>query len=108
MNKIVLALVISALTFAAAARGSDRTALLQCGVKLGGKYHSYKPASEQKKSWDTRLNHIAGAAKVETLRLASFDGGTASSEIGHSTQANTVDIRLPRILTFATLGCSWR
>ena len=108
MNKIVLTLVISALTFAASAHGSDQTSLLQCGVKLGGKYHSYKPASEQKKSWDTRLEHIEGAAKVASLRLASFDSGKDSSDIRKTAQPNTVDTRLPPKFTFATLGCSWR
>ncbi len=108
MNKILLPLVISVLTFAATAHGSDQTTLLRCGVKSGDKYPSYNPTSELKNSGDTRLNRIAGAAQVETLRLTSFDGGTGSTDIDESVQANTIDTRLPRRFTFATCGCFWR
>ena len=108
MNKIVLGLVIAVLTSNAWARDSNQTPLFQCGVKLGGQQLTYQPASEQKKIRDTLFDNIAGSAKVASLRLASFDSGTASSVTDKPTQPSTVDTRLPPKFTFATFGCSWR
>jgi hypothetical protein len=108
MKIIALALVISALTLSGNVHSREQTAVLECGVKLGDRYHTYKTPSKPKKNRDSRFNHIAGAAQAASLRLASLEDGADYAEIAKSIQSNTVDTRLPRRFTFATLGCSWR
>lgn len=107
MNRTLLALMIFALASNAGARGNDLAAILQCGVKLGDRYHTYKTDSERAKGWDKRLNHVAGVARVEPGRFATYDTRSTSLDADMFAQSSAVEIRLPRKVTVATLGCSW-
>jgi hypothetical protein len=107
MNKILFALVITVMATAANARGNDQFSFLQCGVKFGGKYLTYKASSEGKKRKDTRFNHIAGAVKSESSGFTLSDASTASLPTALKDTSLSVEFRLPRKVNVATVGCSW-
>ncbi|MCB1689215.1 MAG: hypothetical protein KDI33_12035 [Halioglobus sp.] len=109
MIKLILALVIIAT--AANARASDEFAFVQCGVKLGGKYLTYKPSaerSEEKRKRDTRLNYVAGIAQAEPNGFTLGDTGTESLPAEMTDTSLAVEFRLPPKVTVASFGCSWR
>jgi hypothetical protein len=107
MIKLVLALVITAMAATASARGTDRFAFLQCGVKLGGKYLTYKASPQETSRKYSRMNHVAGVAETEPSRFTLSAASTASSPTPQTGSSSTIEFRLPRKITVATIGCSW-
>tara|TARA_R110002049_G_scaffold301274_2_gene493235 strand:- start:8488 stop:8811 length:324 start_codon:yes stop_codon:yes gene_type:complete len=107
MIKQLLALVI--ITMAAAnANAADPFDFIQCGVKLGSKYLTYKPNPEEKNRKETRLSHVAGIAQTEPREFALPDGGFSSMAAESADTSLAVEFRLPRKVTVASVGCSWR
>jgi hypothetical protein len=110
MNKIVFALVITAMTTStstANARDNDPFAFLQCGVKLGGKYLAYNASPDTKSFKDTRMNHVAGMIKAEPRGGFMTETSAASSTADPTDPSNTLEFRLPPKITLAGVGCSW-
>jgi hypothetical protein len=97
-----MAILIPVLASTAHAADDNRSSGLQCGVNLGGKYVAYKPDAEPNTKKDSRFNHIAGAVRAEPARFV-----TAAETAALSANSSTVEVRLPRKLTLATIGCSW-
>lgn len=97
MKKSALVLVISIMATTVHAEG-DSPSRLQCGVFLGGTQLTSKTSSAGKKSWDNRMNHVAGATRAEPSRL----------NISISDTSQKAEVRLPPKVTVATIGCSWR
>ena len=101
MKRLALTVMLLAMATTAQA-GDDRSSLFTCGVNFGGKQLTYQSNAEtkNKKNYrlrDTRMNHVLGAARTEpTLSLHRL------------ATSNKSEIRLPRKLTFAIIGCSWR
>jgi hypothetical protein len=107
MIKLALALLITAMAATASARGTDRFAFLQCGVKLGGTYLTYKASSPEPSKKDARMNHVAGVAKAEPTGFTLSAASTSSSPTRQTGSSSTIEFRLPRKVTVATIGCSW-
>jgi hypothetical protein len=97
MKKSALVLVIFVMATTAHASG-DSPSRLQCGVFLGGTHLTYKAISSEKKGWDNRMNHVAGAVRPKPARLNTSPSDTQRK----------VEVRLPPKVTVATIGCSWR
>lgn len=107
MNKFVFALMITVVATAANARDSDRFAVLQCGVQLGGKYLSYKPRPDKPSRKESRLHRVAGAARVEPSGYALSRVGTTWPANSVAGSSNSIEFRLPPKITVASVGCSW-
>lgn len=107
MIKLVLALLITAMAASASARGNDRFAFLQCGVKLGGTYLTYKAASKETGRKNSRMDHVAGVAKADSSRFTLSAASTTLSAAARTGSSSTIEFRLPRKVTVATIGCSW-
>jgi len=102
MKHLVLMLMLLAMATTAQA-GGDRSSLFACGVNFGGKQLTYQSSSETKNKKDyrlhnTRMNHVLGAVRTERPQLS----------LHQQAKSNKSEIRLPRKLTFAIIGCSWR
>lgn len=108
MIKLLLALVITVMSTTANARSSDPFSFIQCGVKLGSKYLTYKPTSDRPSKKDTRFSHVARVAKTRSSGFTLSDAGTASLPASLADTPLPVEFRLPRKVTVASFGCSWR
>jgi hypothetical protein len=102
MKHLVFMLMIVAMTTTAQAAG-DKSSLFTCGVNLGGKQLSYTVGSDTNSKAryrlnQVRMNHVLGAVRAEPVQL----------NLPQLTNTSKPEVRLPRKLTFATIGCSWR
>tara|TARA_R110002072_G_C7649036_1_gene508554 strand:+ start:291 stop:617 length:327 start_codon:yes stop_codon:yes gene_type:complete len=107
MNKFAFALVITVIATAANARDTDRFAVLQCGVQLGGKYLSYKPRPDKPSRKESRLHRVAGATRVEPSGYTLSQQSTTWPANGAAGSSNSIEFRLPPKITVASVGCSW-
>jgi hypothetical protein len=107
MIKRLLALMIIAMG-TTNANAADRFAFIQCGVKLGSQYLTYKPKPEEKNRKDSRLNHVAGMIHAEPLAFTLPDRGFSSMAADRADTSLAVEFRLPPKVTVASVGCSWR
>ena len=107
MIKQLLALVI--ITMATAnTYAADQFAFIQCGVKLGSKYLTYKPNPEEKNRKETRLSHVAGSVHAAPQGLTLLEGSSSSMAADRADTSLAVEFRLPPKVTVASVGCSWR
>jgi hypothetical protein len=102
MKHLILLLVLSA-TGPAVHAAEDRSSLFACGINFGGKQLTFSvpTRTSSKKGYEVqnqRLLHVAGAVRTQTVRF--IEPSTAES--------SKKEKRLPRKVTFATVGCSWR
>ena len=102
MKHLALMLMLLAMATTAQA-GGDKSSLFTCGVNFGGKQLTYQSGSETKNKKDyrvkdARMNHVIGAVRTEPVQL----------NLRQLAKSNKSEIRLPRKLTFAIIGCSWR
>jgi hypothetical protein len=104
MKKSALAFVTMAMASIAHAGSAGDFSLLHCGVVFGGTTLTYNTgaASNTKSKYDTRMNHVLGAAREEPAQF------TPSQAAASSTVDNKTETRLPPKFTLATVGCSWR
>jgi hypothetical protein len=100
MTKLLLILVLTAFTSTAYA-GGGIASLLQCGIKLGGAKPVYETSFGAN---DRKANSKSLVAVSRELRSVVFP--TSS---GFTTEkSKSTGRKMPRAITLAKVGCSWR
>ena len=105
MQQRTVLCIIMVIGLASQAVGDERRSLLNCGVTLGASQPTFNaasnpPSTPQNHRNTVRANRVVGAASAD----ATF-GTWHHTEAFHKTQRP--EVRLPRKVTFATVGCSW-
>jgi hypothetical protein len=98
LKKLMLCMAISAMATTVHADKENRS-LFQCGVNLGGAKKVYKPTATKKEYRFKDTYQVAPTRYAGTLHLATPESTPVKDKSA---------LRLPRTVTVARFGCSWR